>query len=131
MNILAPTILALHFAVLVLLALYGLHRYLMVYLYYKHQSGRPQIDRKLATLPRVTVQLPIFNEVYVVERLIDAVARLDYPRHLLEIQVLDDSTDETVDIARSKVQRYRLEGINIRHLHRIDRVGYKAGALGG
>lgn len=129
MSILAISILALHLGVLALLALFGLHRYMMVYLYYRYRHRQPRIDGELATLPRVTVQLPIFNEVYVVERLIDAVARLDYPRHLLEIQVLDDSTDETADIARKKVENYRLKGFNIHHHHRVDRVGYKAGAL--
>jgi cellulose synthase/poly-beta-1,6-N-acetylglucosamine synthase-like glycosyltransferase len=129
MDFLAISALALHLGVLVLLAVYGLHRYMMVYLYYRYRHRQPRIDRKLATLPRVTVQLPVFNEVYVIERLIDAVARLDYPRHLLEIQVLDDSTDETAEVARRKVEEYRLRGLNIHHHHRIDRVGYKAGAL--
>lgn len=129
MNTLAVATLALYFAVLIFLAIYGLHRYLMLYLYYKYRHREPRAVGKFETLPPVTVQLPIFNEMYVVERLIDAVARLDYPRHLLEIQILDDSTDETVDIARRKTEEYRNAGLNIRHFHRTDRVGYKAGAL--
>ena len=129
MNALAVSTLALYFAVLLFLAVYGLHRYLMLYLYYKHRRRAPRVVGRFETLPKVTVQLPIFNEMYVVERLIDAVARLDYPRHLLEIQVLDDSTDETADIARTKTEDYRSEGLNIHHHHRKDRVGYKAGAL--
>jgi cellulose synthase/poly-beta-1,6-N-acetylglucosamine synthase-like glycosyltransferase len=77
----------------------------------------------------VTIQLPLFNEVYVVERLIDAVAAIDYPRDLMEIQVLDDSTDETSAVALRAVERYRAQGYDIRYLHREERLGFKAGAL--
>ena len=80
-------------AVLLVLSVYGSHRYYMAYLYYRHKFRLPTPRRRFETLPRVTVQLPIFNELYVVKRLIRAVCALDYPRHLLEIQVLDDSTD--------------------------------------
>ena len=80
-------------------------------------------------LPRVTVQLPIFNEMYVADRLIDAVCEIDYPRDLLEIQVLDDSTDETTEIAELAVRRHAARGFDINYLHRVDRTGYKAGAL--
>lgn len=85
--------------------------------------------RSEARLPMVTVQLPLYNEQYVVERLVDSVAALDYPRQLLEVQVLDDSTDETTAIVAEIVERYRSLGLNIHHIHRTDRVGYKAGAL--
>src|SRR5213076_1256342 len=80
-------------------------------------------------LPVVTVQLPIYNEMYVADRLIDAVCRLDYPSELLEIQVLDDSTDETQDIAERAVRRHAAAGVDIKYFHRDDRTGYKAGAL--
>lgn len=80
--------------------------------------------------PRVTVQLPIFNELYVAERIIDAAAQLDWPRDLLQIQVLDDSTDETSIVIEEKVAALRADGLDISHLHRTDRTGYKAGALG-
>ena len=80
-------------------------------------------------LPPVTVQLPLFNEALVVGRLIEAVARLDYPAHLLQIQVLDDSTDETTELARSLVEHYRQQGLTIELIHRNDRTGFKAGAL--
>ncbi len=129
MNALAVSTLALYFAVLLFLAVYGLHRYLMLYLYYKHRRRAPRVVGRFETLPKVTVQLPIFNEMYVVERLIDAVARLDYPRHLLEIQVLDDSTDETAEIAGRRPWTIETKALNIHHLHRKDRIGYKAGAL--
>jgi cellulose synthase/poly-beta-1,6-N-acetylglucosamine synthase-like glycosyltransferase len=79
--------------------------------------------------PFVTVQLPIFNEMYVVERLIDNIAQFDYPRDRFEIHVLDDSTDESVEITRKKVEEWKAKGLNIEHIHRVDRKGYKAGAL--
>ena len=121
--------LVLYYIVLALLAMYGTHRALMVRLYYRHRRDVPRPAGELPVLPRVTVQLPIYNEVYVVERLIEAVAALDYPRELLEIQVLDDSSDETSDVARRVVARYRERGYDIVHRTREDRAGYKAGAL--
>jgi cellulose synthase/poly-beta-1,6-N-acetylglucosamine synthase-like glycosyltransferase len=122
-------ILILYFFVLSILAIYGWHRYYLVYLYMKHKDNAPPPPPELTRFPSVTVQLPIFNEMYVADRLIDAVCELDYPRDLLEIQVLDDSTDETTDIAELAVRRHAARGFNIRYLHRVDRRGYKAGAL--
>jgi len=122
-------ILGAYFFILAILAVYGWHRYYLVYLYMKHK------DRKVAqpvvpeAWPAVTVQLPLYNEMYVVDRLLQAVTRMDYPRELLEIQVLDDSNDETQEIARLAVQRYVAQGFDIKYLHRDDRTGYKAGAL--
>jgi cellulose synthase/poly-beta-1,6-N-acetylglucosamine synthase-like glycosyltransferase len=101
----------------------------MAYLYHRHKYRLPTPKGRFERLPRVTVQLPIFNELYVTERLIEAVARLDYPRELLEIQVLDDSTDETQAIARGCVERLRAEGLDIAYVHRTNRAGFKAGAL--
>ncbi|HEY2342978.1 MAG TPA: glycosyltransferase, partial [Chthoniobacteraceae bacterium] len=118
-----------YFVVLSGLSLYGLHRYVIVYLYLKHRNRQPKPLRTFEQLPRVTVQLPIFNEMYVVERLLDSVAALDYPRELLQVQVLDDSTDETTEIARKRVDALRVGGLNIELIHRTDRVGFKAGAL--
>src|SRR5712671_1610981 len=119
-----------YFVVLVLLASYGLHRYILVYLYYKHRDNRTTEPAALFDdLPRVTVQLPIFNEQYVVERLLDAVSKLKYPREKLDIQVLDDSTDETMDVARNLVERYAALGNPITYHHRTNRKGFKAGAL--
>ena len=119
-----------YFVVLVLLASYGLHRYILVYLYYKHRDNRTTEPAALFDdLPRVTVQLPIFNEQYVVERLLDAVCKLKYPREKLDIQVLDDSTDETMDVARNLVERYAALGNPITYHHRTNREGFKAGAL--
>ena len=122
-------ILVLYFFVLSILAIYGWHRYYLVYLYMKNKDRVPGPMPLPATLPPVTVQLPIFNEMYVADRLISAVAEMDYPQDLLEIQVLDDSTDETTEIAERAVRRLAARGFNISYLHRVDRRGYKAGAL--
>src|ERR1700675_2243140 len=108
--------LVLYYIVLALLAMYGTHRALMVRLYYRHRRDVPRPAGELPVLPRVTIQLPIYNEVYVVERLIEAVAAIDYPRALLEIQVLDDSTDETREVADRIVSRYQALGYRIAHL---------------
>jgi cellulose synthase/poly-beta-1,6-N-acetylglucosamine synthase-like glycosyltransferase len=119
-----------YFIVLIILAAYGGHRYWLVYLYYKHKKNKTtEPGAHFAELPRVTVQLPIFNEQYVVDRLLDAVCRLDYPKDKLDIQLLDDSTDETVEVARLLVERYAALGHPVVYLHRENREGYKAGAL--
>jgi cellulose synthase/poly-beta-1,6-N-acetylglucosamine synthase-like glycosyltransferase len=119
-----------YFIVLILLAAYGMHRYILVYLYYKHQDKRTTYPAAhFEELPRVTVQLPIFNEQYVVERLLESICRVQYPREKLDIQVLDDSTDETVEVARGLVERYAALGNPIGYHHRSNREGFKAGAL--
>lgn len=115
--------------VFALLLLVSLHRHLMVHLYYKHRHMRPVPRGAFDEWPVVTVQLPVFNERYVVERLIRAVAKMDYPRERLEIQVLDDSTDETTAIAAQCVDELRRSGVDIALIHRDVRTGYKAGAL--
>jgi len=122
-------ILATYFFVLVILAVYGWHRYYLVYLYMKNKERQPVPAGKFDALPAVTVQLPIYNEMYVADRLIDAVCELDYPNQLLEIQVLDDSTDETRNVAEQAVRRNAARGLDIKYVHRTDRSGYKAGAL--
>ena len=109
-------ILATYFFVLVILAVYGWHRYYLVYLYMKNKDRRPVPNGTLASLPPVTIQLPIYNEMYVADRLIDAVCQIDYPRELLEIQVLDDSTDETCKVAERAVRRNAAQGIDITYL---------------
>lgn len=85
--------------------------------------------KKWDTLPHVTIQLPMYNEKFVVERLIDAIVQIDYPKDKLEIQVLDDSTDETIEKAKVKVAYYHAEGYDIQYIQREDRSGFKAGAL--
>jgi cellulose synthase/poly-beta-1,6-N-acetylglucosamine synthase-like glycosyltransferase len=119
-----------YFVVMIILAFYGVHRYQLVYRYYKYRRNMVREPAsRFAELPMVTVQLPIFNEQFVVDRLIQACCNLDYPTDKLDIQVLDDSTDGTVDVARATVDLYRSLGHNICYIHRDDRYGYKAGAL--
>ncbi|HUE55642.1 MAG TPA: cellulose synthase family protein [Candidatus Udaeobacter sp.] len=118
-----------YFIVLFVLALYGLHRYWLVYDYFVYSKNIPAPPPPVAEWPRVTIQLPIFNERYVIERLVKAVSRFDYPFELLDVQVLDDSTDETQQIARSCVERHAAQGMPVVLIHRANREGYKAGAL--
>jgi cellulose synthase/poly-beta-1,6-N-acetylglucosamine synthase-like glycosyltransferase len=118
-----------YFLVLGVLAAYGIHRYWLVYCYTKHRANIPVKPAEPANWPKVTIQLPIFNERYVVERLVEAISRLDYPSSLLEVQLLDDSTDETQEVARACVERYSALGLQLHYLHRTNREGYKAGAL--
>src|SRR5438034_3570711 len=119
-----------YFVVLILLASYGIHRYVLVYLYYKNKKNHTvKPGCEFSELPRVTVQLPIFNERFVVERLLDAVCGLNYPLEKLDIQLLDDSTDETQAVARGVVDRYAARWFPVTYHHRTNREGYKAGAL--
>jgi cellulose synthase/poly-beta-1,6-N-acetylglucosamine synthase-like glycosyltransferase len=118
-----------YFIVLFVLALYGLHRYWLVYNFYKYRKNVLAAPPEMKEWPRVTVQLPIFNERYVIERLVEAISHFDYPRELLDVQVLDDSTDETCEIARACVERFQALGLPISYIHRTNREGYKAGAL--
>src|SRR3979411_2431420 len=121
--------LATYFFVLIVLAIYGWHRYYLVYLYMRNKGKEPKAGPPPDPLPVVTIQLPLYNEMYVADRLIASVCAIEYPRELLEIQVLDDSVDETRGIAELAVRRFAAEGIDIKYIHRVDRTGYKAGAL--
>ncbi|HXW17685.1 MAG TPA: cellulose synthase family protein [Candidatus Acidoferrales bacterium] len=118
-----------YFVVLAILAAYGLHRYALVYNFFKFKDRIPGPPPPVSEWPKVTIQLPIFNERYVIERLVDCVAQFDYPREKMDIQVLDDSTDETQEVARNCVERHRQLGLPISYLHRDHREGFKAGAL--
>jgi cellulose synthase/poly-beta-1,6-N-acetylglucosamine synthase-like glycosyltransferase len=120
---------SLYTAVLLCLAGYGCHRLTILYLYFKYGSKRPMPDREFEEMPLVTIQLPVFNELHVVDRLLDAVAALDYPQDKVQIQILDDSTDETVDISMAGASRLRDKGFDAECIHRSDRTGFKAGAL--
>lgn len=115
--------------VLIGLSAYGIHRYSIIYLFLKHRNAEPVPRMHFEHLPVVTVQLPIFNEYYVVRRLLKAVGEIDYPRDRLQIQVLDDSTDDTTSVAAEEVERLRAKGIDITLIHRVNREGFKAGAL--
>lgn len=114
---------------LLILFTFGSHGFIMIYYYLKYRHKRDDFSAKLEEYPVVTLQLPIYNEMYVIERLIKTVCEMDYPIDKLEIQVLDDSTDETVEIVANIVKEYQLRGFDIKHIHRDDRTGYKAGAL--
>jgi cellulose synthase/poly-beta-1,6-N-acetylglucosamine synthase-like glycosyltransferase len=118
-----------YFFVLSILGIYGWHRYFIVYQYLKHKDRVPGPPPSIESWPVVTIQLPIYNEMYVVDRLVDAVCAIDYPRERLEIQVLDDSTDETREIAELSVSRQAARGFDIKYIHRVTRTGFKAGAL--
>src|ERR1700704_7128823 len=118
-----------YFIVLLVLAVYGLHRYWLVYDYFAYSKNVPPPPPPVTNWPRVTVQLPIFNERYVIERLVEAVSRFDYPPELLDVQVLDDSTDETQLVASACVARFAAQGLPISYIYRANRGGYKAGAL--
>src|SRR5438132_10952693 len=120
--------LASYFFVLIILAVYGWHRYYLVYLYLRNRDKEPKPGPTLSPQPVVTIQLPLYNEMYVADRLIAAVCAIEYPRELLEIQVLDDSVDETRSIAASAVRRYAAQGIDIKYIHRADRTGLNTDA---
>ena len=122
-------VLVAYFFVAIILAIYGWHRYYLVFLYMSNRDKKPQSGPQLDPLPVVTVQLPLYNEMYVADRLIEAVCRIDYPRDRFEIQVLDDSMDETRGIAELAVRRFAAQGIDIKYYHRTNHVGFKAGAL--
>lgn len=112
-----------------LIGIYGLHRYWLVYLFGKYRKNQPRPTHRYTDLPPITVQLPMFNEGAVAQRIIDAACAIDYPAHLLQIQVVDDSTDESADLARQRVEHWASQGVDIQYLHRTDRKGFKAGAL--
>src|SRR5882762_4401662 len=119
-----------YFSILAILSVYGLHRYDIIRTYFKHR--KKAVDHppsRFEQLPPVTIQLPLYNERYVVERLIDEVTKIEYPKGLLQIQVLDDSTDDTHPFAEALVERYRALGFPIEYCYRPNRHGYKAGAL--
>ncbi|MFM7645046.1 MAG: glycosyltransferase, partial [Sphingomonadales bacterium] len=128
----ARVILVIYGLCLVLIFFYSVIQLSLAFAYLKNkkkQQNRVTPDFDLANAPKVTVQLPMFNEMYVAERIIETVAQMEYPRDKFQIQVLDDSTDETKDIIANKCAEVAARGINIQHVHRVDRTGYKAGAL--
>lgn len=124
-------IIGIYFIALVSLFLYSLGQLHLTLRYLKYRKNKTvdQQPKEMVTLPKVTIQLPVYNEKYVIERLIDAVCSLDYPLDLIEVQVLDDSTDETEAIAKERVAYYRQQGHDIKHIQRPERQHYKAGAL--
>ena len=122
-------ILFVYIASLTILFIFGSHSFLMIAQYLKFRDREEPPSLPIKAYPVVTVQLPVYNELYVVERLIEAACGLVYPRAKLEIQVLDDSTDETVQLVADCVDQYRRQGFDIKQVRRVDRTGFKAGAL--
>ena len=121
--------LTLYISILVVLSTFGFHRLILVRTYLKHKKEVPTPLKNFSSLPPVTIQLPIYNEPEVVERLIKSIALIDYPKNKLQIQILDDSTDHTLQISQSIVKQLQKEDFNIDHIHRVDPTHYKAGAL--
>ncbi len=118
-----------YLVLMALIGMYGVHRYWLVLLFDRHRHDRPRPEQYFNPLPRVTVQLPMFNEGRVASRIIDAACRLDYPRDRIQIQVLDDSNDGSLSQVEDRVNYWQARGVDIQLLHRTDRTGYKAGAL--
>ncbi|MBI3319978.1 MAG: glycosyltransferase, partial [Candidatus Omnitrophica bacterium] len=117
-----------YLALLGVLACYGVYRYHLLWLYYRVKDTR-LVSPAIATWPTVTIQIPVYNERYVIERAIHAACAVDYPREQLEIQLLDDSVDETSEIISRTLAPYRQAGLNVQHLKRPTREHFKAGAL--
>jgi cellulose synthase/poly-beta-1,6-N-acetylglucosamine synthase-like glycosyltransferase len=111
------------------MSLYGIHRYFIIFLYFRNRHRTPRPPLRFSELPTVTVQLPVYNEIYVIKRLLTAVSQIDYPREKLEIQILDDSSDETTEIAHREAVHLRQLGFQVELVRRLDRIGFKAGAL--
>jgi len=124
-------VLGTYLGVLLILAMYGFHRSSLLWMYYRNRHNRPKPAGRFSEMPAVTVQLPLFNEMYVVERLLDSVAQIRYPRDRFQIQVLDDSTDETQEICKRKIAELgrKFPELDVEYIHRVDRTGFKAGAL--
>ncbi|MGA7720102.1 MAG: cellulose synthase family protein [Ignavibacteriaceae bacterium] len=118
-----------YFISLFILFVFGLHGFIMIFYYNKYKNVKYTPKNDITPDYKVTIQLPLFNELYVVERIINSVCEIDYPKENLEIQVLDDSTDETVQITNKIVEEKRKEGFDIKHIRRTNREGFKAGAL--
>lgn len=125
-------LLGFYFVCLILIFFYSVLQLSLAIAYVRTKRDRAEEktpDFDLSKAPKVTVQLPMFNEMYVAERIIETIAKFEYPRDKFQIQVLDDSTDETKDLIAKKVAEVAATGVNIQHIHRVDRTGYKAGAL--
>lgn len=122
-------ILGIHFLLLALLCCFGLHRLSMVWRWYQYRHYKPAVPEAFAELPSITVQIPLYNERMVATRIVDAVAAFDYPSDRLQIQIVDDSNDETEQLIADRVAFHRAKGVNIDHVRRDNRRGFKAGAL--
>ena len=131
--VLESIIIVIYSTALVLIFMYALAQLNLLFNYLKTDKSStmsPKFDfTNQDEIPKVTIQLPVFNELYVMERLLDNIVELDYPSHKLEIQVLDDSTDESVESTAKKIKSLQKRGFDIQHIRRAKRAGFKAGAL--
>lgn len=109
-------ILSIHFALLLILCVFGLHRFSIVFRWFLHRNDEPEIQQSVEVLPQLTVQIPLYNERLVAQRIVDAVAAFDYPKERLQIQMVDDSTDETLNIIAAQVKHYQAKGLHITHV---------------
>ena len=128
-KVLMILVLAVYSIALLFIFIYSLSQAALIRRYFKSNKIKKTIKLDLLYFPYVTIQLPIYNELYIVERLIDNICKFDYPLDKFQVQVLDDSTDETIGIIKKKVDEWKAKGIDIIHVHRTDRKGFKAGAL--
>jgi cellulose synthase/poly-beta-1,6-N-acetylglucosamine synthase-like glycosyltransferase len=129
MSVLSIILFSIHFVLLALLCFFGLHRLSVVlrWLYYK--NSQPPLPIEFKKLPRITVQIPLYNEWFVAQRAVDAAAAINYPSDKLQIQIVDDSTDNTRELVAARVSFYQQRGVDIVHVTRTTREGFKAGAL--
>jgi len=129
MTFLGVFLLSVHFLLLVILCLFGLHRFSMVLRWFRYRRVGPRAPKLFTELPKVTVQIPLYNERLVAKRIIDSIVLLNYPPDRLQIQIVDDSNDDTLDIVAERVAYHQANGVNIEHVQRASRQGFKAGAL--
>lgn len=122
-------LLGVHFFLLSMLCLFGLHRLSLVVRWFRYRNYQPEQTNIFTELPTVTVQIPLYNEQFVAQRVVDAIAAINYPRDKLQLQILDDSTDATSEIIAERIHYYQQQNINIEHVQRVNRTGFKAGAL--
>lgn len=129
MSVLSMSIIAIHFVLLLILCLFGLHRLSMVFRWFRYRKFQPKQPKLFEQLPRVTVQIPLYNERMVAQRIVDSIVKLEYPHDRLQIQIVDDSNDDTCELIAERVKFYQQQGIDIEHVQRVNRQGFKAGAL--
>lgn len=129
MTLLSLVVIMAHFVLLFILSLFGLHRLSMVFRWFRYRHYQPEQPNQFSQLPKITVQIPLYNERMVAERIVDAIVKLKYPSHCLQIQIVDDSNDDTCELIAQRVRFYQDLGVNIEHVQRTSRQGFKAGAL--
>jgi len=129
MSLISSLVITIHFLLLVVLSLFGLHRLSMVMRWFRYRNFKPATPKAFKQLPKITVQIPLYNERLVAKRIVDSIVLLDYPKDRLQIQIVDDSNDDTSELIAERVAHYQQQGLNIEHVQRTNRQGFKAGAL--